>query len=214
MRRIGVIADTHCPEFLDRLPEGIGETFAGVELILHAGDVGGVHGGGTLAELERIAPVLAVRGDHDEALEQLPTSREIVIDGRRIALVHGNHGHLYEEPVTFFNTIGLGVVPPLQPGHQRWLRSQFPAADVIISGHTHTAFVDRGPGPMLFNPGPVYVVDPAAALRRLERGPSWFEWSWLQVVRHRRDRPLPSVGILELDGAAMQARVVPLASPD
>ena len=36
--RVGVIADTHVPEFLPALPEGIAGLFQGVDLILHAGD--------------------------------------------------------------------------------------------------------------------------------------------------------------------------------
>jgi predicted phosphodiesterase len=50
--RVGVVSDTHCPEFLDHLPGRIAELLAGVDLILHAGDVGSLD---TLAELARIA---------------------------------------------------------------------------------------------------------------------------------------------------------------
>ena len=100
--RVGVVADTHCPEFLDRLPGRIGEVLAGVELILHAGDVGSVE---TLAELERIAPVAAVRGDHDGTLD-LPERRVVEVAGRRIGLIHGNRSHLIEEPATFAACVG------------------------------------------------------------------------------------------------------------
>jgi len=34
--RVGVVADTHCPEFLDRLPDRLFDILAGVDLILHA----------------------------------------------------------------------------------------------------------------------------------------------------------------------------------
>jgi putative phosphoesterase len=213
VHRVGVIADTHCPEFTDRVPEAVSEAFSGVDLILHAGDVGGAGGTQTLRRLGEIAPVIAVRGDHDGALQELPLIRELWLDGHRIALVHGNHGHLYEEPTTFLNTISLGIAPPLLPGHARWLRCLFPGADLIVSGHTHVAHLDRGPGPMLFNPGAIYVVDRAAARRRLDRGPGWFEWSWLQVVRRRLDRPRPSVGLLELGRGTIQARLVDVSEP-
>src|SRR5216683_1773316 len=73
--RIGVLADTHCPEFMDRLPDRIFEVLAGVDLILHAGDV---NGQATLAELARIAPVEAVRGDHDRGLASLPAHRALI----------------------------------------------------------------------------------------------------------------------------------------
>ena len=58
--RVGVIADTHCPEFVDRIPARVFEVFNGVALILHAGDIDGEE---TLAALRRLAPVEAVRGE-------------------------------------------------------------------------------------------------------------------------------------------------------
>ncbi|MBO0703304.1 MAG: YfcE family phosphodiesterase [Candidatus Dormibacteraeota bacterium] len=209
MLRLGVVADTHCPEFLDRLPPSLPRALQGVDLILHAGDVGGEGGGETLRELERIAPVVAVRGDHDAGLEALPTMREFLVSGCRIGLVHGNHGHLYEEPLTFLATITLGLVAPL-PGHAGWLRAQFPNADLVVSGHTHRPMFDASARPVLFNPGAVYLVDKAAARLRLEQGPGWFEWTWLQVARHHIPRLRPTVGIVEVDGPRIQAHVVPL----
>lgn len=207
--RVGVVADTHCPEFLDRLPAGLGAVLGGVDLILHAGDVGGAGGEATLRQLGGIAPLVAVRGDHDRPLQDLPTSREFLVGDCRIGLVHGNHGHLYEEPLTFLATVTLGVVAPL-PGHAAWLRAQFPNADLVVSGHTHRPCFDARARPILFNPGAVYVVDAAAARLRLERGPGWFEWSWLQFARHHVGELRPSVGILELDRGQVRARVVPL----
>src|SRR5437762_12375969 len=92
--RIGVVADTHCPEFTDRLPDRVFEVLAGVDLILHAGDVNGQT---TLEELARIAPVEAVQGDHDGGMATLPPHREVVVEGRRIVLVHGNRSRWRSE---------------------------------------------------------------------------------------------------------------------
>ena len=39
MIRVGVVADTHSPEFLPELPDALFERLQGVDLILHAGDV-------------------------------------------------------------------------------------------------------------------------------------------------------------------------------
>jgi putative phosphoesterase len=204
--RIGVVADTHCPEFLPELPAALLERLEGVEMILHAGDVGGVGGEVVLRQLEEIAPVVAVRGDHDAALTGLPLRTELTIAGRRIGLIHGNRTRLIEEPVTFWGTITLGSMW-LRPGQQGWLRRQFPAADVIVYGHTHAAAAERVDGALLLNPGPVYVVSSQEAQRRLERGPGWFERGWLEVIRHRRDEPTPSVGILELTPTGVEARI-------
>jgi putative phosphoesterase len=204
--RIGVLADTHHPEFLESLPHRLFEVFEGVELILHAGDVGGRE---TLERLARIAPVHAVRGDHDRGLTDLPRERLLEASGRRIAVIHGNRTRLIEEPVTFVGAVSLGYIW-LTPGLDRWLRARFPDADVIVYGHTHAPKLRRTNGTLIFNPGAVYQVTPAEARARLKRGPGWFEWSWLQVARHRRRHPEPSVGILDLDSKGVRASIVPL----
>lgn len=206
MTRVGVIADTHCPEFLDRLPDAIFERLRGVDLIIHAGDVGGARGQETLERLRAIAPVEAVRGDHDGMLSELPPRRELTVAGRRIAVLHGNRSRLIEEPVTFLGTITLGRVWP-QTGLRWWLRRQFPHAEVVIYGHTHSAAADDIDGALLFNPGAVYVVDKGEVRRRLGRRPNWFEWCWLQVIRYRHDTPMASVGILELDERGVRATI-------
>ena len=104
---VGVVSDTHCPEFIEALPERVIKVMRGVRLIVHAGDV---NGASTLDELARIAPVEAVRGDHDRALTSLPETREVVVEGRRIVVVHGNRSRWIEEP----HTLGHGG----QPAHR------------------------------------------------------------------------------------------------
>jgi putative phosphoesterase len=210
--RVGVVADTHSPEFLPRLPDELFRRLRGVDLILHAGDVGGEE---TLRRLREVAPVEAVRGDHDAAMTDLPPSCEVAVGGRRIAIVHGNRSHLVEEPVTLLGTLSLGLLWP-GGGVVAAVRRQFPLADVVIYGHTHRAHVDELDGVLLFNPGAVYMVTSDEAQRRLDNGPGWFQWCWLQVIRHRRDTPVSSVGLLEIpeDGRGqIKARVYPLGSP-
>ena len=204
--RIGVVADTHCPEFIDELPASLFERLRGVDLILHAGDVGGPE---TLERLRQIAPVEAVRGDHDRSLTALPRVRELELEGRRVVLVHGNRTRLIEEPVTFLGTVSLGYWWPTS-GVARALRRRFPHADLIIHGHTHEPRVDSVDGAVVLNPGAVYQVDREAALRRLAREPNWFEWSWLQVIRHRRRTPARTVAVVELGSGAPVIRVLPL----
>lgn len=204
--RVGVVADTHCPEFLDRLPERVFEVLRGVDLILHAGDVVGAE---TIAELERIAPVEAVRGDHDRELAFLPLSREVTVEGRRIVVVHGNRSRWIEEPQTLLWTLSLGYMHP-NSGLPRVLHRRFPGADAIVFGHTHRPHVEQRDATLLFNPGGVHQWNPQTARQRLSQNPGWFEWSWLQVARHLRRYPAPSVGILEVSPSGIVPTVVDL----
>jgi putative phosphoesterase len=205
MTRIGVVADTHCPEFAARLPDRLFEVLNGVDLLVHAGDVNGPE---TIAALERIAPVEAVRGDHDAALD-VPLVRELTVEGRKIVLIHGNRSRWLEEPQTFLWTVSLGYYNP----HGRLpaaLRRRFPDADVIVFGHTHRAFADASGGPLVFNPGGVHQWNPTTTAARLRQHPGWFEWCWLQVARHIRKYPGPTVGILDVTSFGVKARIVPL----
>jgi putative phosphoesterase len=79
---VGLIADTHDlvrPELLDAL--------AGVDAILHAGDVCSAPILDALAEL---APVTAVRGNNDDAdlADRLPEARAIDLGGVRVWMLH------------------------------------------------------------------------------------------------------------------------------
>ena len=204
--RIGVVADTHCPEFLDPLPDRVFEALRGVDLILHAGDVTAQE---TIAQLERIAPVEAVRGDHDARLAALPTSRELKVEGRRIVVVHGNRSRWIEEPQTLVWTLSLGYIDA-NSGLPRALQRRFPRADAIVFGHTHRPHVETIDGTLLFNPGGVHQWNPTTARRRLARSPGWFEWSWLQVARHLSKYQAPSVGILEVSPSMIVPTVVEL----
>jgi len=213
--RVGVVADTHCPEFLDKLPDRLFEILAGVDLILHAGDI---NSQGTLEALERLAPVEAVRGDHDRSLGNLPTSRELTVEGKRIVVVHGQRSRWLEEPNTLLWTLSLGYFRPHR-GLPRALRRRFPHADAIVYGHTHRARAEMIEGVLVFNPGGVHQWSPATARKRLTAGrargaagrsPGWFEWCWLQVARHLRRYQNPSAGILEVDSSGIVARVIEL----
>ena len=204
--RVGVIADTHCPEFLERLPDRIFEVLRGVDLILHAGDVNATD---TIAALERIAPVEAVRGDHDRGLTSLPLTRELTVEGKRIVLVHGNRSRWVEEPETLLWTLSLGYLHPNSSLPQS-LHQRFSEADAIVFGHTHRAHIETRGGTLLFNPGGVHQWNPQTARQRLARGPGWFEWCWLQVARHMRSYPQPSVGILEVSSSAIVPSIVNL----
>ncbi len=75
MHRVGVISDTHG---LLR-PEAV-QALQGVELIIHAGDVGSRE---VIESLRAIAPVIAVRGnvDKDEWAQELPLTAVAEVGG-------------------------------------------------------------------------------------------------------------------------------------
>ena len=124
IHRIGLISDTH-----GLLRPEVHPALAGVELILHAGDVGGDE---ILDELELIAPVLAVYGNTDAPGQpRLSESIERTIGGRSI---HVSHGH------------EVGSPTPAR------LLERY-AADIIVYGHTHQQHVARYNGRLVINPG-------------------------------------------------------------
>ncbi|HET7419705.1 MAG TPA: metallophosphoesterase family protein [Candidatus Dormibacteraeota bacterium] len=204
--RVGVVADTHSPEFLEALPDTLFTILAGVDVLLHAGDVGGAS---TLEALARIAPVEAVRGDHDPTLDSLPYVRRLTVAGRQVVLVHGNRSRWIEEPQTLLWTLSLGFFQP-HGGLARSLRRRFPEADVIVFGHTHRPFARSVDGALLFNPGGVHQWNAATVRRRLAQHPGWFEWCWLQVARHLRRHQQPTVGVLEIDERGVVPAIIPL----
>ena len=121
---IGVISDTH-----GLLRPEVFEALNGVELILHAGDVGG-HS--ILTELAAIAPVRAVYGNCDSPGEPgLVASLDLTIEG---VSIHVSHGH------------ELGRPTPEK------LLARY-AADLIIFGHTHKPLMERAAGRLVLNPG-------------------------------------------------------------
>lgn len=122
--RIGLISDTHGllrPEVFERL--------AGVDRILHAGDVGDP---GILSDLEVLAPVAAVWGNTDgwDIRDHAAASVELELDGLRFAVAHGHRVARFDD-----------------------LRTEFPDAGAIVHGHSHVPRADRVGGTWMLNPG-------------------------------------------------------------
>ena len=123
-RVIGVISDTH-----GLLRPDVHTALAGVELILHAGDVGGDE---ILIELGLIAPVRAVYGNTDAPDQPgLAASIDMAVDG---VSIHVSHGHEVGSPTP-----------------QKLLERY--AADVVVYGHTHRPLVARASDRLVLNPG-------------------------------------------------------------
>ena len=144
-RRIGLISDTH-----GQLRPEVHAALAGVELILHAGDVGPDE---ILDELEIIAPVMAVYGNTDApGRSRLRDAIELELDGLR---VHVSHGH----------EVGSPTPERLVAKYD---------ADVIVYGHTHQQHVARLGDRLVVNPGAAGPrrsrLEPSVAVLTIEAG--------------------------------------------
>ena len=128
----GIIADTH--NYLDPT---VFRIFAGVNLILHAGDVEAIE---IIRQLEKIAPVIAVSGNHEspEIIAAYPWITPVTLGGVKVALTH--------------QFLPLNIPAPLlKKGWEAELGLD--GAKALVFGHTHEP-VNRRIGEVLyFNPG-------------------------------------------------------------
>jgi len=151
MPTLGVIADTHIPQRLASLPEGVSEAFRGVDLILHAGDLTDMR---VLAELDRMAPTLAVRGNADLFNRSLPWRRTLEVGGKRLGLIHG-HGSWLRYALRKWQDILM--FPYRADVYAAGARAAFERdpVDAVVFGHTHRPCCKSIGGVLLFNPGSI-----------------------------------------------------------
>lgn len=135
--RLGIVSDTH-----GHYPDELDDVFAGMDLILHAGDVGP---GGIVERLERLAPVVGVYGNIDgpPVRGRFPEHARFRAGGLRVWMTHiGGH------PGT------RGGRPRWAPGIEDALHAERP--DLFVCGHSHILRIERvkALGGMLYvNPG-------------------------------------------------------------
>lgn len=116
--RIGILSDTH-----GLLREEVKTALAGVDHIIHAGDIDRQE---VIDSLEDIAPVTAVRGNADKDwAEHIPVTASIDLSGKRIYVIH-NKGKI---------------------------DSDLSGYDVIVYGHSHKYSCVEKSGQIWFNPG-------------------------------------------------------------
>jgi hypothetical protein len=119
--QFGIISDTH-----GYLPEAALTVFSHVDMILYAGDIGFAS---VLFTLEKVAPVVAVRGNMDSGpwAEQIEEKESIQAGDRLIHLIHD------------VGRLRLDVVQG--------------ACLAVINGHTHRPSVETLEGVLFVNPG-------------------------------------------------------------
>ena len=183
---VGVLADTHLPHRMSRLPASVMRIFEGVDLILHAGDVDRIE---LLHELAALAPLHAVRGnlhfrDLSDGGRDLPAELQLTIAGRRVVVNHGGWPHFASKAGDWLVESFLGVGGDrLNRRIAARLVHMYPRADVVIFGHSHQAYQVWHSQTFIFNPGGV-------------------------CPTHRR---VPSVGKLYLGPDTVEAEVIVLS---
>lgn len=122
---LGVISDTH-----NLLRPEVFDVFAGVDRIIHAGDIGSAD---ILVQLEAIAPVDAVYGNTDRfpLIESLKDRQELTLGDSRVFVTH--IGGKPKEMRRFYPEVAL--------------------ANLVIFGHSHRPSHLVDDGVIFFNPG-------------------------------------------------------------
>ncbi|MDQ6905704.1 MAG: metallophosphatase family protein [Chloroflexota bacterium] len=146
--RIGLISDTHMPERCAEVPSAVFDTLRGVDMLLHAGDVGELW---VLDRLSAIAPVIAVRGNDETAgvQQELPYQQLVIAGGVRILLTHGHHPDRAAEMESRKDDAWQ---PKLA---RRAAMGQRAGARVVVFGHTHVPMAFEHDGVLLVNPGAI-----------------------------------------------------------
>jgi uncharacterized protein len=161
MMRIIVLSDTHAPRRWKSLPPLVAEQLRGADLILHAGDVCTA---AVLDELAQYAPVTAVVGNNDGpdvGAWGAAETAALTPEGLPVAMIHDSGP-------------AAGRLPRM--------RARFPAAGLVVFGHSHIP-LDAADGTLrIFNPG---------------------------SPTDRRRQPHGTLGVLRVaDGALLDARLV------
>jgi putative phosphoesterase len=161
--KVAVLSDTHAPRYWKACPAAVARRLDGADLILHAGDVCRAW---VLEELAAFAPVRAVLGNNDDpdvAAWGAPGSLELDLDGLPVAIVHD-----------------AGPAA----GRLGRLRRRFPAAELVVFGHSHIPLDETGEGVRIFNPG---------------------------SPTDKRRQPRGTIGLLQVEGGRLvEAGIVPV----
>jgi putative phosphoesterase len=157
---IGLVSDTHLPDRLPALPAALFDALRGVDLVLHAGDVGAL---AVLDDLSALAPVVAVHGNDDteEAQRELPYQQVIAFGGTRLLLCHT---HIPDRAQELANRRDDAWLLKLQR-RAAWARRA--GASILVYGHTHVAMAHTVDGVLLVNPGALAAPNFATRQRRV-----------------------------------------------
>jgi uncharacterized protein len=158
--QVVVLSDTHAPRRWKTCPPAVALRLRSADLILHAGDVCTA---AVLDELSEYAPVRAVLGNNDGpdvADWGAPPALELDIGGLPVAMIHDSGA---------------------RPGRLTRMRRQFPAARLVVFGHSHIPLDEHGGELRIFNPG---------------------------SPTDRRAQPQGTIGVLRISGGQLRAAAI------
>jgi putative phosphoesterase len=180
--RIGLISDTHIPSMGAEPPPQVVPAFAGVEQILHTGDV---YVESCLRWLERIAPVQAVPGGlvgSETAGPRVSIPCVVKLAGHAIGMIH----KIELQPLA--DDVWPGALERYPAGKsipEELVRIFGEPVDIVVFGYTHEAMVETHQGVLFVNPGSPTMV--------------------------KQTMKLGTVALLELGDGLPRARIVELA---
>jgi putative phosphoesterase len=161
--RVVVLSDTHAPRRWKSCPAAVAARLRGADLILHGGDVCTA---AVLDELSAYAPVRAVLGNNDGpdvAAWGAPPTLALDLDGLPVAMIHDSG---------------------TRQGRLGRMRRRFPAARLVVFGHSHIPLDESDGEVRIFNPG---------------------------SPTDRRRQPRGTIGVLRIeDGRLLAAEIVPV----
>jgi putative phosphoesterase len=150
--RVAVISDTHVPDRQPRLPATLLDLLKIEEpdRIFHCGDISTPE---AVQQLESIAPLTAVLGNRDFIFRMnLPLDVHIEIGGVKVTLTHGQGSawRYFKDKLKYLTT-GYDF-----DRYRHYFDADFPDAELVIFGHTHTPVDIRIGGRRYFNAGATY----------------------------------------------------------
>ncbi len=160
--KVAVLADTHTRGMTRTVPMGAWPYLESADHILHAGDVVDP---ALLYELSALAPVTVVMGNCDGADVRdwgAADVAEVTLGGIKIGMIHDSGQ---------------------KAGRHERMRKLFPAARVVVFGHSHIPWNEDRDGLLVFNPG----------------SPTW-----------KRQAPFTSMGLLWIDDGNVEGEIFPV----
>ena len=129
---VAIVADTHMPRGVRRLPDACVGACSRAGMIVHAGDFTEPE---VLAQFEALGPPLvAVHGNVDapQVARRLPARADVELEGVTIGVIHD-----------------AGA----RRGRLERMRREFAGADAVVFGHSHMPLHERDGNFQIFNPG-------------------------------------------------------------